>query len=233
MVCLIFLVISCNLSPEGNCSSHRIVFTGSNTLGASHALSSQKLRYHSGLYHQKLFNSFHVPSHKVYPFSNLLLGWSKGFQRARAELVTVQSSRWEHAATSLPAWHVCARRVPPAAWTTPLLLLEKSKLGLNPHSRDTIPEGIGKTVVKPWIGLSSVHPCYNLLPYVLRSRAGVFLPFCPSFTQITDHVPKLCCREVAWLLSNCVCTERSLGWWAAACRRQPEREGGQDLEEAI
>lgn len=79
------------------------MFTGSNTLVASHALSSQKLCFRSGLYPQKPFNSLHIPAHKVYPFSNLRLGWGKGVQSAGAELVAVQSRRWEHAPTSLPA----------------------------------------------------------------------------------------------------------------------------------
>lgn len=167
MVCLIFLlVISCNLSPERNRFSHCIMFTRSNTLAASHALSSRKLRFRAGLYPQKHFNSLHVPAHKVYPFSNLWLGWSKDRQRAGAELVTVQSSRWERAPSSLPARHVCARRVPLAAWTTSLLLPVNMKLGPNPHSMDIIPEGIGKTMVKPWVGLpnathatTSCHTC--------------------------------------------------------------------------
>lgn len=99
-----------------------------------------------------------------------------------------------------------------AAWPTSLLLLENRKLGPNPHSRDIVPEGIGRSVVKPCVGFPNVHPCYNLLPYALCSGAGGFLPFCLCSTGITGYVPNLCWREVGWLLSNCVCTEQRPGW---------------------
>lgn len=99
-----------------------------------------------------------------------------------------------------------------AAWTTSLLLLENRKLGPNPRFRDIVPEGIGRSVVKPWVGFPNVHPCYDLLPYVFCSRAGVFLPFCLCSTRIAGYVPKLCWREGGWLLSNCFCTEQRLGW---------------------
>lgn len=135
------------------------------------------------------------------------------------------------ARTDLPTRVACACS---AARTTSLLLLEQGKSGPNPHSRAIIPEGAGQTVVQPWAGLLNVHSCYDPLPHVLHNRAVGYLPFQRhlSFTQIADYVPKLCSREVAWLLSNCICTEQSLGWQAAACKRPPERERGQDSEEA-
>lgn len=131
--------------------------------------------------------------------------------------------------------HTDLLHLPPAARTTSMLLPGNRKFRPNPYSRDIIPEGIGRTTVRLWVGLPHIPPCYDLLPQVLCSRAVDYLPFQSRlcFTQITDYVPKLCCREVAWLLSSCICAAQSLGWQAAACKPLPERERGRDLEKAI
>lgn len=84
--------------------------------------------------------------------------------------------------------------LPPAARTTSMLLPENRKFGPNPYSRDIIPEGIGRTTVRLWVGLPNIHPCYNLLPQVLCRGQSIT---CLSKAVSVSHKSQITCQNCA------------------------------------
>lgn len=108
-----------------------------------------------------------------------------------------------------------------------------SKLGLNPHARDLIPVGTGKTMVKPCIGLPNVQPRYKLPSYARSSRAGVFSAFLPVFHTNLRLCAKIC---AVGRLPGCSATTLVLSraWGGGQLPASvSERERGQHLEKAF